>query len=538
MVSLQPCQDTNVEPRPPSGPPDLTDRQREVARLIEAGYTNERIADELGISVAGAKYHVSELLARLDLSRREEIAQWYRAGARSRARTWFGVTAGAIARGGVVAAGALLAAAAVLLGLTVTGDASPDESPPVSSPSAPVATEEPQDPERDQARRELLAIAGVGDVVEAVEAGDVDRLLDLFVLTSRPCSTEVERSQHDRCSDAGVGYGVPVDTIWMRRSAPHGVDDFEFPGIGNLPMSDRWLPSELRPVLESMIGNSEGTLAFADTREFAVMAEDGTVQVERWYRLGFTTAPIDLAPLGAFQESEVPSDALGLFVLAGAARPIDRFVFLEPPVGIEPRPHLPTSSVRFALDPPPDDLPPERPEVTAMRSELSAIAAVRDALAAAESGDVDAFIAQMRLTERVCFPDSIRHDFDGCVAGNGATADGVYWTAGSDTGFEDGHISVRRVRHEFGALTMQGNTRLDFAGVGTDGRYYLAFMASPVVPYPDSNVQSGFAVIVDPGGDSAVVSFTPLYGTETGADWIDLGYHNGVETILEPTADR
>ncbi len=65
---------------PTSAPVEpITVRQLEVARLIEAGRTNPEIAEELGITLAGAKYHVSELLGRLNLQRREEIATWYRA---------------------------------------------------------------------------------------------------------------------------------------------------------------------------------------------------------------------------------------------------------------------------------------------------------------------------------------------------------------------------------------------------------------------------------------------------------------------------
>ncbi|MCK9485846.1 MAG: peptidoglycan DD-metalloendopeptidase family protein [Dehalococcoidia bacterium] len=56
----------------------ITDRQREVARLVAEGRSNPEIADALGISLAGAKYHVSELLGRLGVERREDVAAWYR----------------------------------------------------------------------------------------------------------------------------------------------------------------------------------------------------------------------------------------------------------------------------------------------------------------------------------------------------------------------------------------------------------------------------------------------------------------------------
>lgn len=66
-------------PRLPHTLPRITERQWEVAELVALGYQNLDIAEQLGVSLAGAKYLVSELLRRLDLTRREEIARWYRA---------------------------------------------------------------------------------------------------------------------------------------------------------------------------------------------------------------------------------------------------------------------------------------------------------------------------------------------------------------------------------------------------------------------------------------------------------------------------
>lgn len=58
--------------------PKITERQWQVAELVAHGYSNHAIAEELGITVAGAKYHVSELLRRLEVTQREEIASWHR----------------------------------------------------------------------------------------------------------------------------------------------------------------------------------------------------------------------------------------------------------------------------------------------------------------------------------------------------------------------------------------------------------------------------------------------------------------------------
>ena len=63
---------------------DLTHRQREVLDLIVRGKTNGEIAEELGITLDGAKWHVSEILARLGVNSREEAAEWYREQGRRR----------------------------------------------------------------------------------------------------------------------------------------------------------------------------------------------------------------------------------------------------------------------------------------------------------------------------------------------------------------------------------------------------------------------------------------------------------------------
>ena len=46
---------------------ELTHRQREVLELVACGMTNGEIATHLGISLDGAKWHVSEIISRLSV---------------------------------------------------------------------------------------------------------------------------------------------------------------------------------------------------------------------------------------------------------------------------------------------------------------------------------------------------------------------------------------------------------------------------------------------------------------------------------------
>ncbi|MQL63478.1 response regulator transcription factor, partial [Streptomyces vinaceus] len=52
----------------------LTSRERDVLRLVAAGHTNRRIAEELFISPKTASVHVSNILAKLGVSGRGEAA--------------------------------------------------------------------------------------------------------------------------------------------------------------------------------------------------------------------------------------------------------------------------------------------------------------------------------------------------------------------------------------------------------------------------------------------------------------------------------
>ena len=52
----------------------LSPRELDVARLVARGHTNAEIAEVLGISPLTAKWHVSEILRKLGVSRRVQLA--------------------------------------------------------------------------------------------------------------------------------------------------------------------------------------------------------------------------------------------------------------------------------------------------------------------------------------------------------------------------------------------------------------------------------------------------------------------------------
>lgn len=54
----------------------LTDREREVMRLIARGYAYKEVAKELFISIKTVETHVSSVLRKLQLSSRHELTRW------------------------------------------------------------------------------------------------------------------------------------------------------------------------------------------------------------------------------------------------------------------------------------------------------------------------------------------------------------------------------------------------------------------------------------------------------------------------------
>ncbi len=58
--------------------PALTKRERQAAELIRSGLSDKEIARQLNISLATTKSHVHNLLGKLHLNRRSQVAEWLR----------------------------------------------------------------------------------------------------------------------------------------------------------------------------------------------------------------------------------------------------------------------------------------------------------------------------------------------------------------------------------------------------------------------------------------------------------------------------
>ncbi|MCC6387440.1 MAG: helix-turn-helix transcriptional regulator [Dehalococcoidia bacterium] len=124
----------------------LTQRQEHVLDLVCRGYTNQQIADDLEITLDGAKWHISEILRKLDVATRDDAAAYWREhnGLRERLRRGIAVLGLAPVRWVATVAGvSALGIAAIFVAMmanTNSGEDTPQAEPTAMSALARIDT--------------------------------------------------------------------------------------------------------------------------------------------------------------------------------------------------------------------------------------------------------------------------------------------------------------------------------------------------------------------------------------------------------------
>lgn len=119
----------------------FTPRQRQVLDLLAKRYTNRQIADELGISLEGAKWHVREVLEVTGAASREEAAEVWRAETGLPRRLWrMTWSAGNVA----LLAGAAAIVVAIGVGLVVAALRNGNQQREAGAPTASTASASPR----------------------------------------------------------------------------------------------------------------------------------------------------------------------------------------------------------------------------------------------------------------------------------------------------------------------------------------------------------------------------------------------------------
>ncbi len=134
---------TSMVDEPTNSDPTWTPRQREVLDLVAAGHTNTEIAQRLGITLAGAKWHVSELISRLGVDSRDDVADYWRRERRlaARLRRTIRHAIGLLSLKAVaVGAAATLGVSAAVAGIVFTGNGDADRIRTDGSTAVPTST--------------------------------------------------------------------------------------------------------------------------------------------------------------------------------------------------------------------------------------------------------------------------------------------------------------------------------------------------------------------------------------------------------------
>jgi DNA-binding CsgD family transcriptional regulator len=164
---------------------ELSPRQRQVLDLISRGRTNAEIADSLGVSLDGAKYHVREILGKLGVDSREEAASYWHAYNRPTARLaralsgvfGLGTLKAVVGGAAIIAAGG--AVAAIVVGINAarqdTSGGEPAATiPPEETPNPPPATTTPEPSPTAETPEQFAA-----RIAALVSSGQLDELLAL-----------------------------------------------------------------------------------------------------------------------------------------------------------------------------------------------------------------------------------------------------------------------------------------------------------------------------------------------------------------------
>lgn len=181
--------------------------------LLAEGRTNPEIAQRLGISLDGAKWHVREVLARLDVTSREEAgAYWRREQSPWRRAAWaFPAFAATHAKFALAVAAAVIGIGAVSVALYAARDRSTEISPAdATSTPAPAATV------TAAAADEFAPHSGVpvvDEVIAIVKSGDVAAFRALMKAFPEPCTTQQRGVGSQPACSPGAAEGSPVDTL-------------------------------------------------------------------------------------------------------------------------------------------------------------------------------------------------------------------------------------------------------------------------------------------------------------------------------------
>ncbi len=205
--------------RPPY-PGTFTPAEQRVLAGLQNGHTYQRIADDLGLSYDTVKYHVSNMLAKAEVERREELVTF---AARPGLR-WSAAPVALAWVGGAAAAIGLVAFAAMVLLNRGGADepAAPEVTPTVAASPSAVPTTNPQ---------RASGIPLIDDFVAAALTGDSTRLAPFMDYRLVACANDVQGIGAPPVCPAGSPDGTLVPAVTAASCEGGYVTEAQMPGV-------------------------------------------------------------------------------------------------------------------------------------------------------------------------------------------------------------------------------------------------------------------------------------------------------------------
>jgi DNA-binding CsgD family transcriptional regulator len=260
-----------------------TGRQREVLDLIARGKSNPEIADALGLSRDGAKYHVSEILSKLGVDSREEAAEYWRRynGAAPRfARIFRSLLVPSSLKWG---AAVVAVAAMTLVGAAVVLNRGGDEEHPPATTPTPVV---PGSPAPGVAGRDSTGDPKLDAAIQAVLSGD-RALMESFVrLEDVPCGFDFDSGNRMNCGTLPQGTPLPAfahvgceEVFWTPDGQYPWIDSLQSRGP-QLYAVYRQQPAVANPPVSAPRGSAVAVFQTQYNGGFAIDVLDGQILAE------------------------------------------------------------------------------------------------------------------------------------------------------------------------------------------------------------------------------------------------------------------
>jgi DNA-binding CsgD family transcriptional regulator len=242
--------------RPPY-PGIFTPAEQRVLQGLKRGHTYQQIADELGLSYDTVKYHVSNMLSKAQVERRDELVAF----AGQPGLRWSALPTSLMWAGGAAAAAAFVTFAVLVL---VNRGGNDD-------PAAPDATQTAQ-----ASGTPTIPASGVPIVDEFIKValgGDLTKLEPLTDYQPVPCSSNQQGIGAPPPCPAGSADGTPVPAVFSSGCEGSYITESSMPGLlasWNLGFNGVFSASTIRPGSEE---STDGPAAYSVVITFKQWAD-------------------------------------------------------------------------------------------------------------------------------------------------------------------------------------------------------------------------------------------------------------------------